>query len=490
LKFQGRVVPAFTVESGVRQGCPLSAAIYVIATDAVLRYILAHVRPTDCLRAYADDLEPVLYELWETLPSLQSAFDVIAAACSLELNVDKCYLIPGWNHSNRNVKALLREQVPSRARFEITKAAICLGFGIGPEGHSLTWKAPTLKYADRLAYVSSLGVGLASAICLYNIFAASVLQYVAQLRPVPQEVLDVERRSISRLIPARGNWISPEAMWNISGFLPFRQAPLSIAHLCSAVETRCVANRKRLLANNDLSCINEELDAVGLLTHPEPHWLFFEARRYHARCLAAADSLGIDNIEDCQMSMQRMLYIQYLRRRNIEPAPFCHGYFAVSLADRSTQFDAHRYLLRRLRSIFSMHEVGDAAAAAMCTAHLLVGAAPRILSIVLKLWLNAWPLYDLAAEKYRCVLCKQWRSTPTIRHFVECPLVKAAFNSVGMCAPRTARSLLLLTRASRAIVFKRARVLHALHSTACHLRRTDTPDPLRAFCALYAKRTK
>ena len=60
LKWNGAPRCVFQALSGVRQGCPLSATIYVIVTDSIIRFLLTRLSPWDCLRAYADDLEIVL----------------------------------------------------------------------------------------------------------------------------------------------------------------------------------------------------------------------------------------------------------------------------------------------------------------------------------------------------------------------------------------------------------------------------------------------
>ena len=55
--------PICTRNMSVRQGCPLSATVYVIVTDCIIRFILSRIPRASCLRAYADDIAVVLQDL-------------------------------------------------------------------------------------------------------------------------------------------------------------------------------------------------------------------------------------------------------------------------------------------------------------------------------------------------------------------------------------------------------------------------------------------
>ena len=51
----------FTAQTGVRQGCPLSPLLFIIATDAMIRVICSRIPSGDLnVRAFADDIGIVL----------------------------------------------------------------------------------------------------------------------------------------------------------------------------------------------------------------------------------------------------------------------------------------------------------------------------------------------------------------------------------------------------------------------------------------------
>lgn len=58
--FNGIVKYAFCMLTGVRQGCPLSSILFVIATDALNRYIDKCLYGIGSLFAYADDTALVI----------------------------------------------------------------------------------------------------------------------------------------------------------------------------------------------------------------------------------------------------------------------------------------------------------------------------------------------------------------------------------------------------------------------------------------------
>ena len=194
----GRIYHTHT-HTGVRQGCPLSSTIFVIATDAIIRYVLPRLRPNDCLRAYADDIALVLTNIWRNIEGLCAAFQAVADGTALCLNPNKCVILPGWRYSTRALRLLLREVVPAWGTLQILDAALNLGIGMGNLGLSLSWRSAARKYEDRLHYVRHLGLGLSAHCLLYNIFAVSTIMYVAQVRPLPQTLLDLE----DELLPKR-----------------------------------------------------------------------------------------------------------------------------------------------------------------------------------------------------------------------------------------------------------------------------------------------
>ena len=77
---------AFVAESGVRQGCPLSSVVFVLATDCFVRALTALVKGDGSMKAYADDINVVVKHLFHSLPGLCSLFSGYGAISGLYLN--------------------------------------------------------------------------------------------------------------------------------------------------------------------------------------------------------------------------------------------------------------------------------------------------------------------------------------------------------------------------------------------------------------------
>eukprot|EP00973_Karenia_brevis_P034738 4793037-Karenia_brevis.AAC.1 len=69
--------------AGVRQGCPLSSIIFVIASDPLNKYISANMSPQSIIRTYADDTAVVLKNLFKEAPILATIFYNIGLCSNL-----------------------------------------------------------------------------------------------------------------------------------------------------------------------------------------------------------------------------------------------------------------------------------------------------------------------------------------------------------------------------------------------------------------------
>ena len=74
VSFRSGIYDGFRMESGVRQGCPISPLIFCICADLLLEKI-KRALPTATVRAYADDTAVVVQDLDTDLPVLQQVFE-------------------------------------------------------------------------------------------------------------------------------------------------------------------------------------------------------------------------------------------------------------------------------------------------------------------------------------------------------------------------------------------------------------------------------
>ena len=72
----------------------------------------------------------------------------------------------------------------------------------------------------------------------YNVFALSTLLYVAQLEPIPEFVIQEERKLILSMFPGPGNWITPEDLWCLKEGFGFAKGPQSLSLVAGAAKFR------------------------------------------------------------------------------------------------------------------------------------------------------------------------------------------------------------------------------------------------------------
>ena len=105
-RFGGQLHFAFTVTSGVRQGCPASATLFVLAIDPLLRALSSRLPLGATVCTFADDLAIVLPCI-SLAPLVSDIFEDFARFSGLQLGIDKCACIPLWTSSTTASHAAL-----------------------------------------------------------------------------------------------------------------------------------------------------------------------------------------------------------------------------------------------------------------------------------------------------------------------------------------------------------------------------------------------
>lgn len=88
------------VTSGVREGCPLSPMLFLLAMAPIIDLLSSVVSPRGLLGMLADDVAMVLHSIRRTLPALPSGFVPILSLTGLRLQLNKCEVIslsPTWH---------------------------------------------------------------------------------------------------------------------------------------------------------------------------------------------------------------------------------------------------------------------------------------------------------------------------------------------------------------------------------------------------------
>ena len=183
------------VKSGVLQGCPLAALLFVIAMEPFLVMFRTSIEDgaLGVLRACADDLALVLKDL-ASLTIVHRIFEFVEQLAGLTLKIRKCFLILLAPDPDSNFLQFLcdflNQQIPSWANFQVTDAAEYLGIWLGPKAETENWVTQIAKLLDRTALISDAGPPTSLAIGTYNVKAVTVLSYPTQFFPPPKYSYD------------------------------------------------------------------------------------------------------------------------------------------------------------------------------------------------------------------------------------------------------------------------------------------------------------
>ena len=205
----GETHKGFCISSGIRQGCPLSPLLFAIVLDPFLRLLKRRV-PDGTQAAYADDLAMIVLKLLESMQVIAPAFTAFAAVSGLMLNLSKTVVIPLGDVAPAEVRAQFAAAHPGWGAVSFQHWASYLGFVLGPDAGTRSWKAALAKYEERAALWKHVALGLFFTVAAYNVYVASLLGFLLQLEPLPPEWPLLEERTLRSLVPGPYRWASAE----------------------------------------------------------------------------------------------------------------------------------------------------------------------------------------------------------------------------------------------------------------------------------------
>ena len=101
--FQGKRYEGFSMEAGVRQGCPISPLLFAASVDILLRILNKRIQGCT-IKAFADDIGAVLQDWERDSPIAEEVFNTFAEMSGLELNMKKTACIPLWDEDIQHIR--------------------------------------------------------------------------------------------------------------------------------------------------------------------------------------------------------------------------------------------------------------------------------------------------------------------------------------------------------------------------------------------------
>ena len=267
------------MESGIRQGCPLSPIIFAVCADLLLRQLRLRMQsasnpPRACYhhRAFADDVGVVLGDARWQLPKLVEVLKMFEAVSRLQINVQKTVGIPLWPAEDGEASELIGSTVPEWSQLPVATSAVYLGCLIGPGKKGREWSRAMTKYWDRILAWQWNSLGLHFAAVVYNTYVASTLAFIGQFANPDAELLRLEAAGLRRAAPGPGSWATPMDLWHLKECYGLAQSFTSIAEVSEAAKLRVTCCDNAQAGGLGVSHWHDTLETCGRL-------LIFPARQ-------------------------------------------------------------------------------------------------------------------------------------------------------------------------------------------------------------------
>ena len=105
---------------------------------------------------------------------------------------------------------------------------------IGPEAAGCAWDEALAKYESRALKWGTKGeLGTFLKIRCYNVFAVSVLQFLAQFYKPSVAVLQAQEARLKNMFPGPCNWCSLQHMLHLKDWFHFTIQPVSIERVAT-----------------------------------------------------------------------------------------------------------------------------------------------------------------------------------------------------------------------------------------------------------------
>ena len=204
LKHAGTLHFMTIITSGVIQGCPLGASLFIIGMEPFVRMLVHRIILPEIgiVNLCADDIAVVLRS-WQSLDAVATVFDDAQACANLTLKITKCTLVPLSSPLSLSLRSSLSDylasHVPQWCLFKVESAAKYLGVWIGPTAGDFNWVEACTKFLTRVRLISASQVAVSQAVKVYNVKAITVFAYLTQLLPPPPSLTRLEKYAFTKI---------------------------------------------------------------------------------------------------------------------------------------------------------------------------------------------------------------------------------------------------------------------------------------------------
>ena len=420
IKVKGQMFAGFPMENGVKQGCPLSPLLFVLAADFLLRKLHRHF-PECTMAAFADDTAMVLTNLWRLAPPVLKIYRDFGQFSNLQLNIDKTEIVPLWPCHVSQLRRIIKDDMPEWAMAVVDTSATYLGVQVGPGRVGKEWTKALRKYEDRIQAWSGTSPGLLLTIQAYNTFILPVFSFLWQFFNPPNTLYKAEQLGLFRLTPGPGFWCTVGDLHHLDSLISFPVVFKDIRTSAWAAKLRLA---HQVFAQNLTPLVEDfQHDLQHLPPHLDSWRKWYDSSIVWALQSAVMDAnnLGIraETIGDHPLHGSNTKSLQYILQDKIR-------------SHHSIKMNTHnriRHKMERWRLQVPPRILADRVTLRMKKVGKLV--PPRVVSALWRTLWNGWCTSARFQRESRCIFGCGRFALDRIEHYAHCPFTLWTITNMG-----------------------------------------------------------